>query len=524
MLPSLTGAPPSIARNTSDLATRHPLDNPLLLGLLFLAWLLATIWIRPLALPDEGRYAGVAWEMVRSGQWLTPTLDGLPYFHKPPLFYWLTAISIEVFGPTEWSVRLASTLGAVVAAASGYGLFSRWLSLQSARWYLLVLATMPLFYGGSQYANHDMLVAGFIAGAIALAADALLSADAGFAWRRTMLLAWACMALGLLSKGLIGIVLPAGVIFWWMALQWRWGWLSRLLWWPGLLVFLVIASPWFILMQLKFPEFFDYFFIHQHFERFSQKGFNNQQPFWFFPAILLLLSLPWSPLLLGRFRIAPALGVRRALRLLLWTWIAVITVFFSLPNSKLVGYILPVTPAVAMLIAEVVGDWALLRRWFVGVIAAITTIAAILAVGVLAAITHYDTYSSRPLAEALRARMAPGEPLVSLRVYRFDLPLYARWPEPIPVLHSWNDPALRQQDSWPRELADAGDFDRATGERVLIDVSRLREVLCAQPVTWVVAHAKDKEPLLEGAQRVAANPHYALMRVERSGLDCGLAR
>jgi hypothetical protein len=158
------------------------------------------------------------------------------------------------------------------------------------------------------------------------------------------------------------------------------------------------------------------------------------------------------------------------------------------------------------------------------VIAAITTIAAILAVGVLAAITHYDTYSSRPLAEALRARMAPGEPLVSLRVYRFDLPLYARWPEPIPVLHSWNDPALRQQDSWPRELADAGDFDRATGERVLIDVSRLREVLCAQPVTWVVAHAKDKEPLLEGAQRVAANPHYALMRVERSGLDCGLAR
>ncbi len=119
MLPSLTGAPPSIARNTSDLATRHPLDNPLLLGLLFLAWLLATIWIRPLALPDEGRYAGVAWEMVRSGQWLTPTLDGLPYFHKPPLFYWLTAISIEVFGPTEWSVRLASILGAVVAAVSG---------------------------------------------------------------------------------------------------------------------------------------------------------------------------------------------------------------------------------------------------------------------------------------------------------------------------------------------------------------------------------------------------------------------
>ena len=81
------------------------------LFLLALAWLALTLGARPLALPDEGRYVSVAWEMLTSGNWLFPTLDGLPFFHKPPLFYWITAGSLGLFGTHEWASRLASRRG-----------------------------------------------------------------------------------------------------------------------------------------------------------------------------------------------------------------------------------------------------------------------------------------------------------------------------------------------------------------------------------------------------------------------------
>lgn len=492
------------------------LGRSLWLGLALLAWLLTTIWVRPLALPDEGRYAGVAWEMVRSGQWLTPTLDGLPYFHKPPMFYWLTAIAIKLFGFSEWSVRLASLTGALVAAGATWRLVQRWVSPTAALWGLIIVATLPLFYGGAQYANHDMLVAGFITGAVAFAADALLSREAGLHWRASLLLAWACMALGLLSKGLIGIVLPSGVIFFWLLLTRHPLWLLRLFWWPAPLLFLAIALPWFVLMQLKFPEFFDYFFIHQHFERFSQKGFNNNQPFWFYPAALSLLCLPWTLALFTRARAGVARDLsHRAVRVLLWTWVAVIVGFFSLPASKLIGYALPVVPALAALTGEAVAGWQ--RHWLR---VAYAVFAAVLCVVAVALISRAETVSSKALASTWREQAGPGDGLLSLRLYRFDFPIYAQLKEPLAVYHAWEDPALAAQDSWPRELIDAARFDPAVGKQVLRPAAGLKAALCAHEVTWVVARKDDGEPLLKDATMVADNEVYALKRVERSKLAC----
>ncbi len=488
------------------------------LGFVLLAWLLGTIWVRPLALPDEGRYAGVAWEMVRSGQWLTPTLDGLPYFHKPPMFYWLTAISMKLFGFAEWSVRLASLTGALVGAGATWRLVRRWISPAAALWGLVILATLPLFYGGAQYANHDMLVAGFITGAIAFSADALLSRDAGLRWRVSLLLAWACMALGLLSKGLIGVVLPAGVIFFWLLLARRPLWLFRLFWWPAPLLFLAIAAPWFVLMQLKFPEFFDYFFIHQHFERFSQKGFNNNQPFWFYPAALTVLCLPWTPAIITRTRVGVARDpAHRAVRLLLWTWVVVILGFFSLPASKLIGYALPVVPALAALAGEAAAGWQ--RRWLRISMAAG---AAVLCVVAVVLISRAEEVSSKPLADAWRAQSRAGDGLLSLRLYRFDFPIYAQLAEPLPVFHDWDDPALASKDSWPRELIDATQFDPAMGRQVLRPISGLRAALCEHELTWVIARKGDSsnEPLLKAATEAATNEVYVLLRVERRQLAC----
>ena len=488
--------------------------EPLVVGVLLFLWLIATSWIRPLSLPDEGRYAGVAWEMVRSGDWLTPTLNGLPYFHKPPLFYWLTAISLSLFGPNEWAARLASCFGAMLGAGAGYLLIRRWISLSVSRWYLLILATTPLFFGGAQYANHDMLVAGFISMSIALTADAVLSLQANQRWRPQLLGGWLCAALGLLSKGLIGIVLPGGVIFFWVLLGNRWRVLPKLFWWPGPLVFLLVATPWFILMQQKFPDFFHYFFVHQHFQRFSQSAFNNAQPFWFYPAVITLTALPWTPWLFARWRLnhrneLPDASVVQ-LRTLFWLWIVVVTVFFSIPTSKLVGYALPVMPPLAALITEGLVNGTPLR-WRAKF--ALVVLAATLCVGSIIAITRADDISSKSMVTAYRKNAAPDESLVFLQSYRFDVPFYAKLAEPIVVIDNWDEPKIK--DSWSKEIADAARFNPPASEKILVNTPDMRKILCAKTATWVIAPASyianNKE--LQSLEVVARNSLYVLVKV-----------
>src|SRR6187401_3549360 len=124
---------------------QRSLEVPLLL-LLALAWLGATAGLRDLSLPDEGRYVGVAWEMLRSGDWLTPTLNGLPFFHKPPLFYWIAALALKVTGGVAWASRAPSLLGAGIVALGTYLFVRRWSRPGMARAVLLVLLTQPIFF------------------------------------------------------------------------------------------------------------------------------------------------------------------------------------------------------------------------------------------------------------------------------------------------------------------------------------------------------------------------------------------
>src|SRR5215510_1710426 len=119
------------------------LANTAVLGLAVFLWLAAVAWLRPLSLPDEGRYVGVALEMLSSGNWLEPTLDTLPYFHKPPLFYWLTTASLATFGINAWAARLGSLLAATGCALGVYGFLWRWSGQAHARLALLVLVTTP---------------------------------------------------------------------------------------------------------------------------------------------------------------------------------------------------------------------------------------------------------------------------------------------------------------------------------------------------------------------------------------------
>jgi len=520
-LPDSPPTPSAVSASFFARATR-PLDRPGLATLILFVWVLLGAWIRPLSLPDEGRYVGVAWEMVRSGDWLTPTLNGLPYFHKPPLFYWLTAVSIKCFGTIDLGMRMASMLAASLMAFAGTRVLVRWHSAHMARWYLLVLATLPYFYFGSQFANHDMLVAAFVSSAILFGADALLSSDQSQPWQRSMLFAWAFIALGLLSKGLIGIVLPAGVMLLWIMLQRRWSWLIRLLWWPGMVLFALIALPWFVLMQLKFPEFFDYFFIHQHFERFTETGFNNMNPWWYHPAVIAVLCLPWSVLLLGQVKLPSQSATHLALRQLQLAWVVVIVGFFSIPASKLIGYVLPAIPAIAMLIADVVVTRLLPLRRAHLLPKAIVVICLLSFIPLVWIFGRVYVFSSKPLATAYRSAVSPQDQVLSLGLYRFDFPVYAQLSSPLPVVLNWDDPSIARTDSWQRELFDASQFDLPAGERVLIKPADLDALLCAKEVSWVIAPLESNEPLLSSAEIIRSTTLHKLMRFDRdrSNLPC----
>ncbi len=482
------------------------------------AWFAATIGARPFAVPDEGRYSGVAWSMVTRGDWLVPRLDGLPYFHKPPLFYWITAAAMRVAGPVEWAARIAPLVGAMAGATALYLFARRWQGERFARWSLLALATQVLAFIGAQFANLDMLVAGCITVTVLAFAHAALCLDEGDRPRAALATGYLFAALGVLAKGLIGIVLPGLVIILWLLLQRRWRTLLALLWGPGLLVFAVVVAPWFVLMQRRFAEFSWYFFYVQHFARYAQGGFNNRQPLVFYPVVLLLLCFPWSLWIFRTLR--PGAGSQpapaaRALVRLSWTWLLVITVFFSLPQSKLVGYIFPAAFPLALLAALSLARAGLpsqrLRWWW-------RASAGVAAAGCIAAVAYgtvRPSHSTRAIGLALR-QAAVGDRVVFVEHYWFDVPVYAGLRRSVKVLDDWSDAHARQHDDWRKELADAAGFDRAAGASLLLPTSDAPRALCAAPRTWVVgeAQAATRFPVLASAPVVATQATVRLWRLD----------
>jgi 4-amino-4-deoxy-L-arabinose transferase-like glycosyltransferase len=490
-------------------------------------WLALTIWVRPLMLPDEGRYVGVAWEMLRSGHWLVPTLDGLPYFHKPPLFYWITAGSLSIFGLHEWAARAAPLLGAVATAASLFAFATRWAGATVARLSLLALVTSPLIFAGAQFANLDMIVAGCISVTILALGSAVFDLERGGRPTGTLLVAYGFAALGLLAKGLIGIVLPGLVIFVWVLALRRPRLLLSLISVPGLVLFAIVGAPWFIAMQERFPEFLHYFFVVQHFQRYTTSGFNNPEPFWFYFALLPLGLLPWSAWLPVAARAYWRDPLRGRVRLLMWLWVLLITVFFSMPRSKLIGYILPVCAPLAFLIGDAIAiavdAGAPRSRRLVPIAAAIGAVLCLTVVGV---VTFGPGKSLHRLGEALAQRRAPGEPVVFLHGYYFDVPFYARLQAPTPVVDQWDDKALTSHDDWRKELFDAEHFQPRSAAPVLVLPSALPGLLCTGKATWLVGDASmaARYPVLSGAEVVARHRDIVLWRLAPQPLTAAPCR
>lgn len=331
----------------------RPSSTPARTSVLWLIAVFALLWFgtlehRRLINPDEGRYAEIPREMVASGDWTTPRLNDIKYFYKPPLQYWATAAAFTVFGEHHWTARLwpalTGFLGVLFTGLATARLFSPLAGVIAGA----VLGSSVLWNVIGHANTLDMGVSALLAAAIL--ALCLAHRDGSSESRRWLDGAWALLALATLSKGLIGLVLPAATVVAYMLWQRDWRLLARLRLVRGVAILLAITAPWFIAVSIANPEFPHYFFIHEHFERFLTKTHGRYQPAWYFIPILLLGMIPWlGSLAQGLWQGKESRGDFSAQRFLL-TWTVVVFGFFSVSSSKLASYILPIFPAIASLI------------------------------------------------------------------------------------------------------------------------------------------------------------------------------
>ena len=451
--------------------------------------LLALAAIRPLAIPDEGRYADVARWMWVSGDWLVPRIDGVPFFHKPPMLYWWEMASFAVWGATPWAARFVVALHAIWMWALTYVCVRHFAGEALARRTAWILGTSIAFLIGGQYVNHDMMVATWIATAIWCFARAFL-AEGGVhqGWARAGFVA---CAVGVMTKGLIGLALPGLVLLVWLVWTAQWRKILDLPWVSGLLLFGLLALPWFVWVEHDYPGMLAYMFGKHQFGRYVSKSFNNGQPWWFYLLAVAVLMFPWA---FWAFAGA-AQRLRQVWRReptntpswesLGWIWWVAILGFFSIPNSKLVGYMLPVMPPMALIVAltweRLMAGRAGAGRWF----ALMGAIAVATSVGINQyAVTYTQMRSAKGVSAALSCRVQAGDVVAVLDDYPYDLMFYAQRREPMEVIQDW---ALQEKvagDDWRRELMDGAPFDPAAGA-YLKPLQRLSE-LKNNPRAWVL--------------------------------------
>jgi 4-amino-4-deoxy-L-arabinose transferase-like glycosyltransferase len=317
----------------------------------------------PLLEPQEPRYAEIAREMLTSGDWLTPTLDGAPYLDKPPLLYWLTAASYRIFGIHDWAARLVPGLAGVLTVLVTWLWGRATAGSAVAFWGALILALSARFVYLGRMLTFDGLLCLWVTTALAAAHVALNGPRPRWSW--WLLSAGAC-GLGLLTKGPVALALVSPPLLALGFLDKRSVRLTAGLVAGYLGVASLVAGPWFAAVIWRHPEFAGYFFWTHNVVRFLAP-FDHGEPFWFHLPGLLLGLLPWSLLLPGLLaallrpqsafdlsfradqretinqRIDP---MRLAdLRVLAWMWGLL---FFSLSGCKRAGYILPVVPPLAL--------------------------------------------------------------------------------------------------------------------------------------------------------------------------------
>lgn len=283
---------------------------------------------------DEPRYASIGRAMAESGDWITPRLWGeFPWFEKPALLYWMVALGTKSGLPDEWAARAPVALLSLAFLAFFYWRLRIEFSEAVALYSTIVLATSAGWIVYGQLALTDLPMSAWLAISLLLLMPW---------WRRgemhTLWWAGAAMGMAVLAKGLVPLVVALPVA-WFARERWREAW-------KPVAAMLAVAAPWYLACYAANGwRFIDVFFLQHHFGRFSSEALQHVQPAWFYLPVLLGLLFPWTPLLLlARPRREPN-------HWFVWAWLGFGLLFFSLSTNKLPGYLLPLMPAAAILIA-----------------------------------------------------------------------------------------------------------------------------------------------------------------------------
>jgi 4-amino-4-deoxy-L-arabinose transferase-like glycosyltransferase len=304
---------------------------------------------------DEPRYAQVAREMLQRGDWVTPTLGGRPWLEKPPLYYWQAMLLFMAVGVSDAAARIPSAIDAAALVIAVYFFFQRFrrtVEVDAS----LIAASCAGIVGYARAASMDM----------GLASCFGIGMLAWWAWRengkRSYLAAfYLLMALGMLAKGPVAPFLAGAVIILFAAIVRDWTIVTKSFWVPAVLLFCVVAVPWYIAVQLRNPQFFREFILEHNLARFSSNLYHHPEPFWYYVPVILLALAPWIVFVVASFgqsvrawwaERSEGLDPELQLRVFACCWLIVPVIFFSLSHSKLPGYILPAVPAGAILLAD----------------------------------------------------------------------------------------------------------------------------------------------------------------------------
>ena len=309
---------------------------------------------RPLANPDEGRYAEIAREMVATGDFTVPRLNGLLYFEKPPMAYWLTAIGQVIFGQNFFGARFFNAFVLFLSVLLIYRFCRKFFDLLSGCWAGLVFGTSALVFGMSQMLTLDGTLTFFVTGTLLQFASGFLESNERVS-RRHFLFAYVFMAMAVMTKGLVGIIFPAIVGLPWLLITGRIRDIGRTRLCFGLLLFLILVVPWHVMVGLKHGEFFKFYFWHEHFERYFSSVHGRTKPIYFLPLAFIVGMMPWG-LFLPRAIIAifkqkkTIAPIERHILLFGLIWSVGIVLFFSVSNSQLIPYVLPAFGGIAIVL------------------------------------------------------------------------------------------------------------------------------------------------------------------------------
>ncbi len=313
---------------------------------------------RPFAVPDEARYVEISREIAETGDFVTPKLNGVKYFEKPPLFYWTEAVNIKHFGinfsaqrATQVAIAILGLLAMFCSMLKIYGSHTAYISSS-------VLSTSLLFFIQSRFINLDLLLSVCLACSLF---SYMLAVIKNYREKLFIRLFYVFSALACLTKGLIGCVLPGMIIWVWVlcssySFDEKIEKLKKSLDPIGIVLFLVIFSPWHVICGIKNKGFFEFYFIYEHFTRYLTDSHQRFQPLWYFVPIVLVGLTPWTGFLFGKIENFKRIRVDENLKFLT-TWIVVVILFFSISKSKLIPYVLPVFFPLACMISEFISNY-----------------------------------------------------------------------------------------------------------------------------------------------------------------------